>query len=200
MTDIAAKWGIDESRFWLHGKVPPETVRFDEATGLWNVYSHAETLAVLEDPATFSSNTAKVFAADTEMDFGDAFKGNPTQMDPPDHGKLRKLVNRAFTPKTVADLEPRIAALTHELLDEVAGQESIEIVSALAYQLPVIVIAELLGVPAEDRGLFKDWVDKIFFYELKDGPPETGLSWGLWRSNGSPKPAWNAYRQFIGGF
>lgn len=43
----------------------------------------------------------------------------------------------------------------------------------------------------------RDWVDKIFFYELKDGPAETGLSWGLWRSDGSPKPAWDAYRRFI---
>ncbi len=46
----------------------------------------------------------------------------------------------------------------------------------------------------------RDWVDKIFFYELKDGPAETGLSWGLWRSDGSAKPAWEAYRRFIGGF
>ncbi|HEV2852463.1 MAG TPA: beta-galactosidase [Thermoanaerobaculia bacterium] len=43
----------------------------------------------------------------------------------------------------------------------------------------------------------RDWVEKIFFYELKDGPPETGLSWGLWRPDGSPKPAWEAYRGFI---
>ncbi|GGS07194.1 cytochrome P450 [Streptomyces aureoverticillatus] len=162
MTNLAAKWGMDESHFWLHGQEPQEIVRFDEQTGLWNVYGHAETLRILEDPTTFSSNTARVFAADNDMDFGDAFAGNPTQMDPPFHGKLRRLVSRAFTPKTVADLAPRIAALTHELLDEVAGRDRVEIVSALAYHLPVIVIAELLGVPAGDRELFKDWVEKIF--------------------------------------
>ncbi len=43
----------------------------------------------------------------------------------------------------------------------------------------------------------RDWVDKIFFYELQDGPPETGFSWGLWRTNGTAKPAWDAYRRFI---
>ncbi|MEI5101188.1 cytochrome P450 [Streptomyces sp. PmtG] len=162
MTDLATRWNVDESRFWLHGRAPQEIVRFDEPTGLWNIHGHAEVLAILEDPATFSSNTARVYAADTEVDFGDAFVGNPAQMDPPFHGKLRKLVSRAFTPRTVADLEPRIAALTHELLDDVAGRDRVEIVSALAYPLPVIVIAELLGVPAEDRNLFKGWVDKIY--------------------------------------
>ncbi|MGH4026912.1 MAG: cytochrome P450, partial [Pseudonocardiaceae bacterium] len=70
-------------------------------------------------------------------------------------------VSHAFTPKVVADLEPRIAELTHELLDAVAGQERMELVADLAYPLPEIVIAELLGVPSSDRHLFKQWVDKM---------------------------------------
>ncbi|MEV0555657.1 cytochrome P450 [Streptomyces sp. NPDC050597] len=162
MTDLAAKWGVDESRFWLHGHMPQETVRFDEQTGMWNVFGHAEALEIFGDPATYSSNTARVFLADSDLDVGDAFDGNPVQMDPPFHGRMRKLVSRAFTAKTVADLAPRIATLTQELLDDVAGGDGIELVSALAYPLPVIVIAELLGVPAGERDVFKGWVDKIF--------------------------------------
>lgn len=84
------------------------------------------------------------------------------QLDPPDHGKLRKLVSHAFTPKIVAGLEPRISALTHELLDEVADRDRFELVTDLAYPLPVIVIAELLGVPSSDRPLFRKWVDQLF--------------------------------------
>lgn len=171
MTVLANQWGIDESRFWIHGRMPQEVVWFDEPSGLWNVRGHAEALAILEDPGTFSSNTARVFAAEADVDFGDAFDGNPVQMDPPFHSKLRKLVNRAFTPKTVADLEPRIASLTHELLDAVADHDRIELVSALAYQLPVIVIAELLGVPASERDMFKGWVEKIY-----DGDGEVSLN------------------------
>jgi cytochrome P450 len=82
------------------------------------------------------------------------------QMDPPEHHKLRKLVSHGFTPKVVADLEPRIAALTNELLEPLTGRA--ELVTDLAYPLPVIVIAELLGVPSSDRGLFKKWVDAMF--------------------------------------
>lgn len=171
MTTLATKWGLDESRFWLHGDMPQDFAWFDESSGLWNVHGHPETLAILEDPATYSSNTARLYAAEADVDFGDAFDGNPVQMDPPFHSKLRKLVNRAFTPKTVADLEPRITALTHELLDDVAGRDSIELVSALAYQLPVIVIAELLGVPADERDMFKGWVEKIY-----DGDGEVSLN------------------------
>ncbi|WP_405958450.1 cytochrome P450 [Streptomyces phaeochromogenes] len=162
MSDLATRWGVEESRFWLHGRMPQETVRFDEQTGLWNVYGHAEAFAIFADPATYSSDTARVFLADSDLDVGDAFDGNPVVMDPPFHGRMRKLVSRAFTPKTVAELAPRIAALTHELLDDVAGRDRVELVSALAYPLPVIVIAELLGVPAGERDVFKGWVDKIF--------------------------------------
>src|SRR5437763_14207927 len=88
--------------------------------------------------------------------------GNLLQLDPPLHNKMRKLVSRAFTPKVVADLEPRIAAITHEMLDAVTTPGRLELVEDLAYPLPVIVIAELLGVPASDRHLFKGWVDKMF--------------------------------------
>ncbi len=92
----------------------------------------------------------------------DLSEGNLVQLDPPRHRKLRKLVSHAFTPKIVADLEPRISALTTELLDAVADRDRMELVADLAYPLPVIVIAALLGVPSSDRTHFKRWVDGMF--------------------------------------
>jgi len=83
-------------------------------------------------------------------------------MDGVPHAKLRKIVSKVFTPKVVAGLEPRIAEVTAELLDGVAGQDRFDLIEELAYPLPVIVIAELLGVPGEDRPLFKQWVDAMF--------------------------------------
>ena len=59
---------------------------------------------------------------------------------------------------------------------------------------PTTAGSSTTGSPA---GPERDWIDKIFFYELKDGPAETGLSWGLWRPDGSAKPAWDAYRRFV---
>lgn len=157
MTSITQRWGLNERQFWLFDHQPEQRVAYDEKAGLWNVYGYPEALEILSDPATFSSNTSRLMPDSNEFT-----EGNLVQMDPPQHKKLRSLVSHAFTPKVVADLEPRIRELTNELLDAVADQPSWELVETLAYPLPVIVIAELLGVPASDRTLFKKWVDAMF--------------------------------------
>ncbi len=78
-------------------------------------------------------------------------------LDPPDHTRLRGLVSKAFTPRAVRELGPRIQGLVDELLDAVAGKDRIELISDFAFPLPVIVIAEMLGVPAGDRARFREW-------------------------------------------
>ncbi|OXM53571.1 cytochrome P450 [Amycolatopsis alba] len=161
MTTIAENWGVHKDQFWLRGEFPDEAVGFESETGAWNVYGHAESLKTLSDPKVFSSDTARLIPKEMSPDKDQFIEGNLLQMDPPDHKKLRTLVSHAFTPKVVADLEPRIAALTNELLDAVDGADSMELVTHLAYPLPVIVIAELLGIPASDRDLFKEWVDTL---------------------------------------
>ncbi|MGJ6961273.1 cytochrome P450 [Streptosporangium sp. G11] len=157
MTTIADTWGLHEGHFWLRGRHPDQPVSFDADTGMWNVFGHPEALRILSDPKTFSSDAGRVVPEVRRPS-----ERSITQLDPPMHSKLRKLVSHAFTPKVVADLEPRIAELTRELLDEVADPDRLELVADLAYPLPVIVIAELLGVPSGDRHLFKQWVDRIF--------------------------------------
>jgi cytochrome P450 len=77
--------------------------------------------------------------------------------DPPDHTRLRSLVNTAFSPRMVASLEPRIRAVVDELLGPIETGLTFDFVQSVAIPLPVIVIAELLGVPTEDRALFKAW-------------------------------------------
>lgn len=156
MTTLADDWGIHEQQFWLRGRRPDRPVEFDPKLGMWHVYGYPEVLQILGDPATFSSDTSRMLP-----DVDAPAEGTLVQMDPPEHRKLRTLVSHAFTPKVVADLEPRIAGLTTELLDAVDGQDRMELVADLAYPLPVIVIAELLGVPSSDRNLFKQWVDKM---------------------------------------
>jgi cytochrome P450 len=80
-------------------------------------------------------------------------------MDPPDHTRLRRLVSKAFTPRLVERLRPRVEELVDELLAPVAGE--VDLIATLAYPLPVIVISEMLGVPPEDRDLFKGWSDSL---------------------------------------
>ena len=82
-------------------------------------------------------------------------------LDPPDHTRLRGLVSKAFTPRAVRELGPRIQELVDELLDAVAGKNRIDLISDFAFPLPVIVIAEMLGVPAQDRARFREWSDDI---------------------------------------
>lgn len=166
MTGIVERYDIPKQNFWLHGPRSGPPVEFDAQTRLWNVYGYPELQEVLGDPATFSSDTMRVVPKGMMPDEF-SLEGFITQIDPPAHGKLRKLVSSAFTRKVVADLEPRIAAITHELLDAARERERFELVSDLAYPLPVIVIAELLGVPSSDRALFKQWADALFQRDAK---------------------------------
>jgi cytochrome P450 len=82
-------------------------------------------------------------------------------LDPPDHTRVRSLVSKAFTPRSVAELHPRIQQIVDDLLDGVADNDRFDLVESFAYPLPVIVIAEMLGVPAEDRDRFKLWSNDI---------------------------------------
>ncbi|MFD3419451.1 cytochrome P450 [Streptomyces decoyicus] len=137
-----------------------DPVRHDERQNLWQVLDHRSVAAVLADPATYSSDFSGL--TPTQPDFETFRQGNFVGMDPPEHRKLRTLVSQAFTPRVVAGLEPRIHAITAELLDAVEDRDRFDVVDALAYPLPILVIAELLGVPAADRKLFQEWAATLF--------------------------------------
>jgi len=81
--------------------------------------------------------------------------------DPPDHTRLRRLVSKAFTPRTVEQLRPRVGAIADELLGAVAGRGEMDLIDEYAFPLPITVISEMLGVPAADRDRFRDWSDAI---------------------------------------
>jgi cytochrome P450 len=81
--------------------------------------------------------------------------------DPPEHTRLRRLVSKAFTPRSVQKMRPRIQEIVNELLERIDGRGEFDLVSDLAWPLPVIVIAEMLGIPREDRERFKRWSDAM---------------------------------------
>jgi cytochrome P450 len=78
-------------------------------------------------------------------------------LDPPDHTRLRRLVQKAFTPRVVEELRPRVQQLVDGMLDAAEAKGGMEVIEDLAYPLPVIVISEMLGVPPEDHVRFRDW-------------------------------------------
>jgi cytochrome P450 len=112
----------------------------------------------------------------------DPFGGAPTILtaDPPIHSRLRKLVSKAFTPRRVRELEPRVREITAELLSQASNSSGIEAMAALANPLPVIVIAEMLGVSAGDHAQFKQWSNDLissFGQEnLMSGPSDAGIA------------------------
>ncbi len=81
--------------------------------------------------------------------------------DPPEHTRLRRLVARAFTPSVVKASTPEITATIDQLVADLRGRDDLDLIHEFAYPLPAVVIAQMLGVPAEDRDLFKEWSDKI---------------------------------------
>jgi len=127
-------------------------------TGLWLVTDYDGVRRVLSDPDAFSSRYGPdwlIFA------------------DPPRHTKLRGLVSRAFTPRSVAALEPRIRELSGELLARVIGRREVDLVADFAAPLPMLVIAEMLGIPAADRVRFQAWADAILAMSYTiGGPPD----------------------------
>ncbi len=142
----------------------------DPQTGVWNVFRYQDAAAVLSDYRTFSSDFSQVYPQRAEFR-----EGNILAMDPPQHHQLRGLVSQAFTPRAVALLEGRIGELTEELLNQTGDRTDLELVSDLAYPLPVTVIAELLGVPAADRHLFKSWADSLFARDTVDPNDEAAM-------------------------
>jgi len=84
-------------------------------------------------------------------------------IDPPDHTRLRNLVHKAFTPRMVENLRPRIQQIADDLLDGMAGTTHADLIDSFALPLPITVIAEMLGVPVEDRDRFRKWTQVILF-------------------------------------
>jgi cytochrome P450 len=91
----------------------------------------------------------------------DLLRGWMVFHDPPDHTRLREPLRRAFTPGRLAALRPHVVSIVDELLDDLAAAESPDLIADFAFPLPAIVIAELLGVPPQDRDDFKHWSDQL---------------------------------------
>ena len=124
--------------------------------GVWMILGHQECERVLLDPQTFSNVV--------EGDPTTAFFRKRTMLasDPPDHERLRKVVAAAFTPRSLQALEGRVTKVAAELVAELGRAPGpVDLVAGLSAPLPMIVIAELLGVPPEDRLKFKEWSQGI---------------------------------------
>ena len=133
-----------------------EASPFTELDGALVVFGrHDDCSRILRDPKGSSKRDQSLLAPSRP----DRTKRRSSflSLDPPDHTRLRRLVSKAFTPRVVATLAPRVTELTNELLTAAAASGELELVSQLAYPLPVRIISELLGVPPQDHATFAGW-------------------------------------------
>jgi cytochrome P450 len=127
----------------------------------WVATRYADVDAILRDHKRFSSDPRKRQRTRAPRTMVDNPGGQSMLfVDPPEHTRLRALVNKAFTPQAIAALTPRIQAIVQELLDQIPEPSHFDLIDTLAYPLPVIVMAELLGIPPQDRAQFKHWSDR----------------------------------------
>jgi len=119
----------------------------DPTTGLWILLDYESVSRALTDHETFSSKHGPV----EWMIF----------LDPPRHSKLRGLISQAFTPRSVANLEPRIQELSSQLLESAMARGEMDVAADFSVPLPMAVIAEMLGIPIADRPRFTKWNDAI---------------------------------------
>ncbi|HEY2093535.1 MAG TPA: cytochrome P450 [Thermoanaerobaculia bacterium] len=155
--------------YWarMRGTEPVHKVRLGNGAEAWLVTRYEDAVVVLGDPA---------FAKDALQARGveakhlpwlpgplRALSRNMLDLDEPDHRRLRNLVQKAFTPRVVDDLRPRIEQIAAELLDAIERRErgTADLIADYAAPLPVTVIAEMLGVPPVDRPRFRSWSNHI---------------------------------------
>src|SRR2546421_3475821 len=139
-----------------------DPVHYDPESNTWVLTRHADVQAVLRNPGSWandhsgSPNHQRWLA---EIGAGPAADELLSKvllfMDPPDHTRVRNLVTKAFTPKRVAALRPTIEATLEELLAPATASGEMDVITDLAYPFPVTIICQLLGVPVEDRDLFR---------------------------------------------
>lgn len=145
-----------------------DPIYFFEPWGVWLVTRHADVVAILKDsrfsvrrfnPRRLGPNppeaTRKVF---------EAFDQQMISNDAPAHTRLRGLVTKAFTPRVIESMRPRIQQVVDGLIDAVIGTGRMELIHDFAYPLPVTVVAEMLGVPTGDRADFKRWSDQAVIF------------------------------------
>ncbi len=146
----------------LRGESPVRRVTTARGVEAWLLTRYEDGLAALSDPrlsSDFKDATDTRLLDQLPTMERDAFLGSMIRVGPPDHTRLRRLVSKAFTARHVAGMRPRIQEITDRLLDDVIPYGRADLVADLAFPLPVIVICELLGVPAGDRTEFREWTD-----------------------------------------
>lgn len=130
-----------------------DPVSYDEATRSWHLVRYEDVWQVLRDSSRFTSMETAGAASHSFSHL--------IALDPPQHQRVRKLLIQALPPRFVSQFAPRITELVHALLDRVRPRGTMDVIGDLAAPLSASVLAELLGIPAEHRLAFRQWIDAL---------------------------------------
>jgi cytochrome P450 / NADPH-cytochrome P450 reductase len=140
----------------------PATGTFPGGPGFWALLRHAEVSHVSRTPADFSSWRGTSFLRDPKPSDAAVLRRMMLNMDPPEHSKLRKIVNRAFTPQAIRrNLFDSITRHAREVVDSVCEEGKVDFVTAVAAEMPLRVLADVLGVSTQDRHLLFNWTNTL---------------------------------------
>ncbi len=152
--------GIPHEQFaWLRNNAPVYWHEHPEGHGYWVLSKHADVLAVSRDFKTFSAEQGFVLVDDLPADILDMARNQLLGMDPPKHGPLRRAVITRFTSRMLAQLEPRVRAITRDVMSQITAPEEVNFVESLAGDLPTAVICSMLEIPRDMRGQIRRWSD-----------------------------------------
>ena len=146
----------------LRSDAPVYRAELPDGRGVWLVTRYDDVVAVLKDERFAkdwrSAMTPEQLAQIPPIpEVMKPLSENMLDKDPPDHERLRRLVSKAFTPRLIERMRPRVQEIADTLLDVVEDKGEMDLIDDYAFPLPITVIAELLGVPAEDRNRFREW-------------------------------------------
>ncbi|MGP3933322.1 cytochrome P450 [Nonomuraea sp. KM88] len=170
---VAHPYGVYEE---LRREAP---ISYFEPTNQWLISRHADVNVLLRDRRLGRSYlhvaTHEEFGRPPEPEFQEPFwrviRAGMLDVEPPVHTRLRRLVSKAFTPRMVESLRPRVRAIARELVDTYVAKGGGDLIAEVAEPLPVTVIAEMLGIPDQDRHLLRPWSAGICgMYELNPAP------------------------------
>ncbi|MGW2420993.1 cytochrome P450 [Streptomyces sp. NPDC001709] len=159
-------------------------VLHDREMNVWVVTRHDDVMHVVHDPETYSSESAVRATTGPESDEvkqvlaeGWSLTPNLTESDGEEHTRLRLAVNRVFTPRRVAELEPFIRATAGELIERFAAAGSTDIIEDYAWPLPLAVMAQILGVPPKDVPRLRQWSHNWLRLSVGTGPVQERVEW-----------------------
>jgi len=164
-----------------------DPVHWSDIMGSWVLTRYDDVVASMRDPSRFSSAGRHALSLDRLPEhvrkkakpIYEHYAVGLIHTDPPDHTRMRALINKVFTARAMESLRPRVQKIVDDLLDAAASRGEIDIMAALAYPLPVAIISQILGIPAEENDKFAYWNEGVNELTASGRTTEANLERGL---------------------